>query len=108
MNTALDELTDVELAVTPQALIALDADGRVVAISPSAARWAGVSAWQVRGRALLGELGWLFGADAARRLADLLAAAAPCATLRAHRRDGTDAELTLWRGDRRIYLAVSA
>ena len=108
MNPALDELTDAELAATPLALIALDADGRVVAISPSAARWAGVAAWQVRGRALLGELGWLFGADATRRLADLLASPPPCATLRAHRRDGTDVELTLSRGDRRIYLAVGA
>ena len=60
----LDALGERELAARTDALIALDADGRIVALSAGAARWAGVSAWQARGRSLLGELAWLFGAAA--------------------------------------------
>jgi hypothetical protein len=62
--------------------IILDADGSVVEMSPEAAAWAGVSAWQARGRTLARELAWLFGVDASRAIEAFLGGDA--ATERVH------------------------
>lgn len=101
----LDALTDGELATRTDLLIALDDRAHIVALSAGAARWAGVAAWQARGRSLLGELAWLFGAAASAHLAGLLATGAGGATTADGKRG--PATLTLVRGATRSYLAIA-
>ncbi len=93
--------------------ITLDAGGRVVEISPAAARWAGVSMWQTRGRQLARELPWIFGAEASRRIDAFLAGGAPTATVHAiglRRGHPVEADIVLRRACRgeRIELAICA
>lgn len=107
----LDALSPDELARLDDPVIALDAAGQIVAITPAAARWIGVAAWQARGRTLTRELAWRFGADATSAIAEFSSATAPCSTVRAaadraHQRPG--AEVALVRGDRRIYLTLAS
>lgn len=101
----LDALSDAELAARPDNLIALDGDGRISALSAGAARWAGISAWQARGRSLIGELSWLFGPAATAHLANLLAGCTG-GTLAADGKRGP-VTLTLVRGATRSYLAIA-
>jgi|GEM_PF-2788513 len=103
----LDELTEAELTRASFSIIALDGDGRVVATSASAARWAGVTAWQLRGRELTRELAWRLGEDATLRLVAFLNGSRASATLRvAGRRGSADADLTVLRGASRRYLVL--
>ena len=87
-------------------MIALDGDGRVIAMSAGAARWAGVVAWHARGRGLVRELGWRFGAAAAQRIDDFTRADEASMVVCAHGRRGA-IEVALVRGADRIYVALA-
>jgi hypothetical protein len=90
-------------------LLAIDAAGVVVAMSPSAATWANVTAWQVRGRHLLRELHWVFGRAATERILAFARSSDTVAVVAAtggHRRATGVAELRLLRGRERIYITV--
>jgi PAS domain-containing protein len=77
----LDRLTLTDLEGSSHAVVALDDEGRIVAMSQSAARWFGVTAWQARGRALVRELGWRLGA-ATEAIAGFLGSPARFASVR--------------------------
>lgn len=111
LGQCLDAMSPDELARLDDAVIALDPEGHIVAITPAAARWIGVAAWQARGRTLTRELGWRFGKDATAAIAAFSDDTAPLSTIHAapdltHQRPA--AEVALVRGDRRIYLALAA
>jgi hypothetical protein len=104
-------LTEAQLpaGATARPLIVLDAAGSVVDLNEAAARWAGVSAWQLRGRALARELTWAFGADAAREISAFLVDSAPSARVHAvgHRRGhAVEADVELCRDHDRVWLAI--
>lgn len=105
----LDRLTLADLEGSEHAVIALDDEGRVVAMSPPAARWFGVAAWQARGRALVRELGWRLGA-ASDAVAGFLGSSARFASVPVPARHTQQArgatQVALLRGDRRMYLAL--
>ena len=106
----LDRWSLGELDAATTAVIVLDHGGLIVATSPTAARWLGVSAWQVRGRALLGELRWALGDVASQRVAEFLRAdrgTVPATTTRASGRRGPPVDLELVRGRDRIYLTLT-
>ncbi|MBK7078032.1 MAG: hypothetical protein IPH44_37780 [Myxococcales bacterium] len=111
LGQRLDAMSPDELARLDDAVIALDADGHIVAITPAAARWIGVAAWQARGRTLTRELAWRFGKAATAAIAAFSGDTAPISTVHAapdptHQRPA--AAVALVRGDRRIYLALAA
>ena len=111
LGQRLDAMSPDELARLDDAVIALDADGHIVAITPAAARWIGVAAWQARGRTLTRELAWRFGKAATAAIAAFSGDTAPISTVHAAP-DPADqrpaAAVALVRGDRRIYLALAA
>ena len=105
----LDALSPGELERIGEPVIALDEDGCVVAMSASAARWAGVAAWQAKGRELAREFGWRFGRAAVESIRSFASASTPCLTIRAEPVGPRAATpVALLRGDHRIYLAVAA
>ena len=106
VSISLDRWSRDQLDVATTALIVLDHAGRIVAMSPTAARWFGVSAWQVRGRALLGELGWAIGPVATERVAEFLGSTVRAAATRAVGRRGSAVDLELLRGRDRVYLSL--
>ncbi len=111
LGQCLDAMSPDELARLDDAVIALDAEGHIVAITPAAARWIGVAAWQARGRTLTRELAWRFGQAATAAIAAFSGDTAPISTIHAapdltHQRPA--AAVALVRGDRRIYLALAA
>ncbi|MEZ4399355.1 MAG: hypothetical protein R3B06_05015 [Kofleriaceae bacterium] len=104
----LDNLTvaDLDAAATP--VIALDGAGRIVGMSGAAARWAGVSAWQTRGRELARELAWRFGATAASVIDGFVRSGQAAGALHVDAVGGRGAaEIELLRGGDRIYLAIA-
>ncbi len=104
----LDRLTVTDLEGSTHAVVALDDDGRIVAMSQPAARWFGVTAWQARGRALVRELGWRLGA-ATDAIAGFLASPAPFASVRVPPRRATvrtSTQVALLRGRGRWYVAL--
>lgn len=104
----LDELSPTELDRAGEPLIALDRDGRIVAMSAAAAEWAGVAAWQARGRELVRELGWRFGRSAVDAIAAFVRSSAACTAVRTEPgRRHRAADVALLRGDRRIYVALA-
>ncbi len=105
----LDALSTGELERITEPVIALDAAGRVVAMSAAAARWVGVAAWQAKGRELSSEFGWRFGRSAVESIRSFVGASIPCLTIRAEpTAPRTATSVALLRGDQRIYLAVAA
>lgn len=105
----LDQLTADELARLDQPVIALDAAGRIEALTPAAARWVGVTAWQARGRSLARELAWRFGASAAAAIDAFVGDHTATTTVHAEAaRQRPAGEIALVRGDRRIYLTLTA
>ncbi|MBP8808091.1 MAG: hypothetical protein KBG48_35435 [Kofleriaceae bacterium] len=104
----LDRLTLTDLEGSSHAVVALDDDGRIVAMSQPAARWFGVTAWQARGRALVRELGWRLGA-ATEAIGGFLGSPARFASVRVppHRATvRTSTQVALLRGTGRWYVAL--
>lgn len=103
-----DELADRAPPSAPAdpAVITVDGDGRIEAVSPRAARWLGVSAWQVRGRALA-ELGWALGPAALVQVAEMVRGGAPTATVRVTGRRERTTTLVLSRAGGRAHLTLA-
>ncbi len=105
--TGLDRWSRDQLDAATSAMIVLDHAGRVVATSPSAARWLGVAAWQLRGRELAAELRWALGDVAVHQVTEHLRAATPCATVEVSGRRGPAVAVDLVRGRDRVYLTLA-